>query len=267
MGKLIREFENGLTVIPTKLIRDRDMNYQSKFLYCYMAARGQMTTLSFPTICKEIGYTDSDMSLAVKELCDYGWLKEIGDSNGNELFEDVNYKMLYTSFKEQENNSVQLLSEKKLKSKKKVDYQSYVDVWNIVLGNKASKVQTISAKRQQSIRNREDAGVTVEKFMKICLLLNTRDFMFKSRTDSDVKWKPNFDWLIGNNKDCCNRLLEGQYHEYSAQDKAIYADIMDNGTVDIENLKEEAYTDETRPDGYDDTDLGRWSKSRMKWVK
>lgn len=267
MGRLIREFENGLTVVPTKLIRDKGINYQSKFLYCYLASKNQLTNLSFTAIRKEIEYTDSEISSAVKELCDFGWLKEIGDSNGNGLFEDVSYKMLFTSFKEQECNTEQLLAEKKIKSKKKVDYQSYVDVWNIVLGSKTSKVQIISQKRQQSIRNRVENGITIEKFMKICLLLETRSFMFKTNKEREIRWQPNFDWLIGNTKDCCNRLLEGQYHSYSEQDKRIYEDIMANGTVDIDKLKEEKYTDDTRPDGYDDTDLGRWSKSRMKWIK
>ena len=150
--------------------------------------------------------------------------------------------------------------------KDKINYQMYIDTWNNILKDKASAVQSCSAKRKQMIKARFNEGINEIKFQTICTLLNTLNYMFEPKIGEHKNWKPTFDWVISNSKDCCTKIYEGVYHS-SAMDKAEYENIMANKANKsiMNNLP--SFTDETRPDGYDDKELGRWSKSRGKWIR
>lgn len=143
-----------------------------------------------------------------------------------------------------------------------IDFQKIKDLWN--KNSHYGHIRTIDKKRQKKIKALlNDTKTTYEEFILVIKLAAHLPSFYQG--DNDRKWTASFDWLIANTNGCYVQILEGSRFNTPESRKA-YEKLTNGDSILEEDDSIVEYTDNNRPDKFEDDEGRIWSKQLKRWL-
>ena len=209
----IKKKESSFTQVSNSFLRDNNISFKAKGLFCYMFSMNENWNFTLQSIATQQKDGLDSIKSAMDELKQYGYVSYEKHSNGTGTYFLNDEPNVENPNVENPNLGKSTpIKNTNLDKNNNINYDEYLTLWNeFAIKNKKSKIVKLTNVRKKQIASRlKDYKNFLEIFKYILVKAEKTNFLLQGNFFD-------FDWITKNDNNIA-KILEGKYDNGKSQE-------------------------------------------------